>query len=146
MKKTLLVLAVLCVAGIFSAKAQTNPSDSAYARDLSYTFINASSLPVTVTDSLVNGGKILKDIRPGYRAKGYVITLSATKLIDIYLNQTSWDDWDEYLLLLDSNFNMIDYNDDAINGGSRITRALNPGTYYILASEYSRSSNNTTSQ
>ena len=141
MKKALLVLAVLCVAGIFSAKAQS-ASDSSYARDLSYTYVNTSSMPVTVTDSLVNGGKILKDIRPGYRAKGYVITLSATKLIDIFLNQTSWDDWDEYLLLLDSNYNQIDYNDDASGGGSRITRALNPGTYYILASEYSRSSNN----
>ena len=148
MKKTVFFLAVLFVAGFFSAKAQTNPSDSAYARDLSYVYINASNLPYFV-NSLINGGKILKDQNMGpsgrqygKRVKGYVITLSATKLIDIYLNKTSWNDWDEYLLLLDSNFNMIDYNDDANNGGSRITRALNPGTYYILASEYSHSSYN----
>ena len=139
MKKALLVLAVLCVAGIFSAKAQS-ASDSAYARDLSYSFFNISSLPNTVTDSLSNGGKILKDIRPGYRAKGYAIILTSTKILDIYLNQTSWNDWDEYLLLLDSNYNLITYNDDASGGGSRIIITLAPGNYYILASEYSYSS------
>ncbi len=139
MKKALLVLVALCVAGVFSAKAQS-PSDSAYARDLSYTFFNISSLPNTVTDSLGNGGKILKDIRANHRAKGYAIILTSTKTLDIFLNETSWDNWDEYLLLLDSNYNLITYNDDASGGGSRIIRTLAPGNYYILASEYSYSS------
>ena len=137
MKKALLVLAVLCVAGIFSAKAQS-PSDSAYARNLSYTYFNISSLPNSVTDSLSNGGKYLKDqdLRFGSRAKGYAINLTTTKTLDIYLNQTSWTDWDEYLYLLDSNFNLITYNDDYYTGGSRILRSLAPGNYYIIAAEY----------
>ena len=140
MKKALLVLVALCMAGVFSAKAQS-PSDSAYARDLSYTFINTGSLPVTVTDSLINGGKILKDIRSGYRAKGYAFTLSSSKYITIHLDQTSWDSWDEYLILLDANYNEITRNDDAnTTSGSFIAANLAAGSYYILASEYSYSS------
>ena len=137
MKKALLFLAVLCVADIFSAKAQS-ASDSAYARNLSYTYFNISSLPNSVTDSLSNGGKYLKDqdLRFGSRAKGYAINLTTTKTLDIYLNQTSWTDWDEYLYLLDSNFNLITYNDDYYTGGSRILRTLAPGNYYIIAAEY----------
>ena len=145
MKKALLVLAVLCVAGIFSAKAQS-ASDSSYARDLSYTYVNAGNLPFTVTDSLSDGGKILKDIRANHRAKGYAIILTSTKRLNIFLRGTSWSGgWDEYLHLLDSNYNQIDYNDDASGGGSRIIRTLAPGNYYILASEYYSGSTSTNS-
>ena len=140
MKKALLVLVALCMAGVFSAKAQS-PSDSAYARDLSYTFINTGSLPVTVTDSLINGGKYLKDIRIGKRAKGYAFTLTSPKCITIHLDQTSWDSWDEYLFLLDANFNEITHNDDASGrSGSFICKNLAAGSYYILATEFSASS------
>ena len=137
MKKTVFFLAVLFVAGIFSAKAQS-ASDSAFVRDLNYTFINTSSLPVTVSGdlALTSGGKILKDIRPGKRAKGYAFTLNTTKYLNIFLSE-SGTSWDEYLFLLDSNYNEITHNDDANGGGSRIITNLTPGNYYIIATEYS---------
>ena len=134
MKKTLLVLAVLCVAGIFSAKAQSS-SDSAFVRDLSYTFINASSLPYSASASITTSDKILKDIRVGRRAKGYAFQVSGSKTLDITMATGGWD---SYLYLLDANYNVVTYNDDNTGiAGSRIVRTLSAGQYYIIATTYS---------
>ena len=145
MKKTLFFLAVLCVAGIFSAKAQSS-SDSSYARDLSYTFFNMSSLPNTVTGDLSTGSKILKDVRIGKRAIGYAITVTQNTTLDMQL-LSGGSGWDSYLFLLDANFSVVAYNDDwdGMNSsyGSRIVTQLNAGQYYVLVSEYSY---NTTSR
>jgi len=139
MKKALLVLVALCMAGVFSAKAQS-PSDSAYARDLSYTFFNMSSLPNTVTGDLNTGSKILKDIRVGNRACGYAITVTQNTTLDMQL-LSGGSGWDSYLFLLDANFSVVAYNDDwdGMNSsyGSRIVTQLNAGQYYVLVSEYS---------
>ena len=138
MKKAIFFLAVLCVAGIFSAKAQS-PTDSSYARNLRYTTINTSNLPVTITDSLVDTTKILKDIREGRRAKCYQVTFTTSKQINIFLASGGWD---SYLFLLDTAFNEIDCNDACSAGdsyGSEITANVGIGTYYILASEFSYS-------
>ena len=138
MKKALLFLTVLCMAGVFSAKAQS-PSDSAYARDLSYTFLSTSSLPNSVSGSidLSGGSKILKDVHTGKRANGYAITVSQNTYLDIQLTSGGWD---SYLFLLDANFNEVTHNDDW-NGngssyGSHITQQVNAGQYFILVSEY----------
>ena len=144
MKKALLFLAVLCVAGIFSAKAQS-ASDSAYARDLSYGFINTNSLPYSTSGdiSISSGGKYLKDVYTGHRAKGYAINLTSSKSLDIQLLSGNWDC---ILIVLDSNFNDILYNDDwggtssNYNIGSRITYNFAAGQYYIIAAEYGHES------
>ncbi|MBR5028362.1 MAG: hypothetical protein IKX51_03975, partial [Bacteroidales bacterium] len=135
---------VLCVAGIFSAKAQYSPSDSAYACDLNYTSINTSSIPATTTDTLYlsRGSKILKDIRYGHRANGYALNATRDMALDIQLLSGSWD---AYLFLLDSNFNQIAYDDDwdgmSSSYGSHILTAITAGQYYILVSEYSYDTN-----
>ena len=134
MKKALLFLAVLCVAGIFSAKAQSS-SDSAFVRDLNYTFINTSSLPYSASASITTSDKILKDIRVGRRAKGYAIQVSGSKTLDITMATGGWD---SYLYLLDANFNVVTYNDDNTGiAGSRIVRTLSAGQYYIIATTFS---------
>ena len=137
MKKALFFLAVLCVAGIFSAKAQS-PSDSSYARDLSYNFINISSLPSTASGDLASGSKILKDVRAGKRAIGYAFNVATTQTLSFWLYQSGSSDWDEYIYILDSNFNEVAHNDD-YNHGSFVVTTLTRGTYYILATEFSYS-------
>ena len=146
MKKALLVLAVLCVAGIFSAKAQS-ASDSAFVRDLSYTYINAGSLPYTNSGdiSLSTGGKILKDLHPDSRATGYTINLTSSKNLDIKLSSGYWD---SYLYVLDANFDTIIYNDDWKRSdyyfGSRIIHNFSAGQYYIIVVELSSGSSSQT--
>ena len=140
MKKALLFLAALCVAGFFSAKAQS-ASDSAYVRDLNYTAISTTALPVTVSDTLGDTNtKILLDVRSGRRAKGFVFTVASATDIEILMS--SLDRWDSYLYLLDGNFRQIAYNDDfggSSGNGSRIFQHLEPGRYYIIAAEYTYS-------
>ena len=142
MKRIFTILAVLFVAGIFTAKAQS-PADSSYVRDLNYVFFNMSSLPNSITDSLANGSKILKDLRSGRRGKGYAITVTANTCLDIQLVSGNWD---AYLFLLDANFEQVAYNDDwsgmGSSYGSHIVRDVNAGQYYIVVSEYSCSTNN----
>ncbi len=138
MKKIVLFLAVLFVAGIFSAKAQS-PSDSSYARNLSYNHVNITSLPITVSGDLSSGSKILKDVRLGKRAIGYAIDVTSTQAFSFWLYNSGSSSWDEYLYLLDSNFNEVANNDD-YNAGSFIVVTLTPGTYYILATEFSYNS------
>ena len=138
MKKTVFFLAVLFVAGIFSAKAQS-ASDSAFVRDLNYTFINTSSLPVTVTGQLTSTTKILKDVRAGYVANGYAFSLTQTATIDFSLKPPVSGSWDCYLYLLDANYNVITYDDDYYFDsvrGSRIIRNLPAGSYYLLVSRF----------
>ena len=141
MKKALLFLAVLCVAGIFSAKAQYSSSDSAYVRELRSTTINTSTFPVTITDTLGDTNtKFLYDIRPGKRGRLFSFTLAAPTDLDIFLASGGWD---SYLFLLNSQFRLITYNDDCDAGsstGSQILRHLNAGRYYIVVSEYNSSS------
>ncbi|MBP5759119.1 MAG: hypothetical protein J6W45_06920, partial [Bacteroidales bacterium] len=144
MKRALLVLVALCVAGVFSAKAQSS-SDSAFVRDLSYTFINTNSLPYSTSDdiSISSGGKYLKDVYTGHRAKGYAINLTSSKSLDIQLLSGNWDCM---LIVLDSNYDLVVYNDDwagnSINHniGSRISYNFAAGQYYIIATEWGNSS------
>lgn len=145
MKRIFTILAVFFVVGVFTSKAQS-PSDSSYVRDLNYTFFNMSSLPNSVTDSLANGSKILKDLREGMRGKGYAITVNFDALLDIQLVSGAGG-WDSYLFLLDANFQKVAYNDDwRANGtssyGSRITHEVTAGQYYIIVSEYSKNTTN----
>ncbi|MBO4543632.1 MAG: T9SS type A sorting domain-containing protein [Bacteroidales bacterium] len=144
MKRIFTILAVLFVAGIFTAKAQS-PADSSYVRDLNYVFFNMSSLPNSVTDSLANGSKILKDLRPGKRGKGYAITVTSDTVLDIQLVSGAGG-WDAYLYLLDANFEEVAHNDDwdgmGSSYGSHIVSEVSTGQYYIIVSEYSRSTNN----
>ncbi len=144
MKKALLVLVALCVAGVFSAKAQSS-SDSAFVRDLSFTYINTNSLPYSTSDdiSISSGGKYLKDVYTGRRAKGYAINLTSSKSLDIQLLSGNWDCM---LIVLDSNYNHILYNDDWAGNssnrsiGSRISYNFAAGQYYIIATEWGNSS------
>ena len=140
MKKTLLVLVALCMAGVFSAKAQS-PSDSAYARDLSYTYINAGSLPYSHSGdiSISANGKILKDIRPGYRATAYTFVLTSSKELDIALTTS----WDSYMYVLDTGYNVILHNDDWWGRSARLLHQFPAGQYYIIVTEYSSSSSST---
>ncbi|MBR4197779.1 MAG: T9SS type A sorting domain-containing protein [Bacteroidales bacterium] len=140
MKKTLLVLVALCMAGVFSAKAQS-PSDSAYARDLSYTYINAGSLPYSHSGdiSISADGKILKDIRPGYRATAYTFVLTSSKELDIALTTS----WDSYMYVLDTGYNVILHNDDWWGRSARLLHQFPAGQYYIIVTEYSSSSSST---
>lgn len=145
MKRIFTILAVFFVVGVFTSKAQS-PSDSSYVRDLNYTFFNMSSLPNSITDSLANGSKILKDLREGMRGKGYAITVNFDALLDIQLVSGAGG-WDSYLFLLDANFQKVAYNDDwRVNGtssyGSRITHEVTAGQYYIVVSEYSKNTTN----
>ncbi|MBQ4478906.1 MAG: T9SS type A sorting domain-containing protein [Bacteroidales bacterium] len=145
MKRIFTILAVFFVVGVFTSKAQS-PSDSSYVRDLNYTFFNMSSLPNSITDSLANGSKILKDLRSGMRGKGYAITVNFDALLDIQLVSGAGG-WDSYLFLLDANFQKVAYNDDwRANGsssyGSRITHEVTAGQYYIIVSEYSKNTTN----
>ena len=135
MKKSLLFLLTLCIAGIFSVKAQSS-SDSAFVRDLSYSYVNVANLPYSASASLTTSDKILKDVRAGYRGKGYTFTLSSSKSLDITLLSNSWD---SYLILLDANFNVVQMNDDYINSytGSRIIQTLTAGQYYLIVSSFS---------
>jgi hypothetical protein len=142
MKKALFFLAVLCVAGIFSAKAQS-PSDSAFVRDLSFIFIQTNTLPYSTTGDIdiASGGKILKDLNPDCRATGYTINLTSSKRLDIKLSTGTWD---SYLYVLDANYDTIIYNDDWKEGaytfGSRIIHNFPAGQYFIIVSEYSSGS------
>ncbi|MCR5554739.1 MAG: T9SS type A sorting domain-containing protein [Bacteroidales bacterium] len=145
MKRIFTILAVFFVVGVFTSKAQS-PSDSSYVRDLNYTFFNMSSLPNSITDSLANGSKILKDLREGKRGKGYAITVNFNTYLDIQLVSGAGG-WDSYLFLLDANFQEVAYNDDW-NGmgtssyGSRITHEVTAGQYYIVVSEFSKNTTN----
>ena len=143
MKRIFTILAVLFVAGVFTAKAQS-PADSSYVRDLNYVFFNMSSLPNSVTDSLANGSKILKDLREGKRGKGYAIIVTQNATLDLQLFGASG--WDTYLYLLDANFEKVALNDDWTSPsgvfGSRIIREVTAGQYYIIVSEYSSSTAN----
>ena len=136
MKKALLVLAVLCVAGIFSAKAQSS-SDSAYVRDLSPIFINASNLPATATGdlSITANGKILKDLRPNKRAACYTFILSSSKELHIDLTTTGWD---SYIYVLDTGYNVLLQNDDwgPSNYGSGLLHQFPAGQYFIIVADY----------
>ena len=136
MKKALFFLAVLCVAGIFSAKAQSS-SDSAFVRDLSFNFISGSALPYTATGSveIAYGGKILKDLRFGCRATGFVLNLTSGKKLDIDLESGGLD---SYLYVLDSGFNIVMQNDDwnYTSYGSRILHKFPAGQYYIIVTDY----------
>jgi hypothetical protein len=61
----------------------------------------------------------------------YSFTVTGNSGIDIELDSTSFD---AYLVLLDAKGNVIDQDDDS--GGdtdARIVRALDPGTYYVVA-------------
>ena len=146
MKKALLFLAVLCVAGIFSAKAQS-ASDSAFVRNLNFNYINANTLPYSHTGDIdiTAGGKILKDLNPCCRATGYTINLTSSKNLDIKLSSGYWD---SYLYVLDANFDTIIYNDDwkrsDYNFGSRIIHNFPAGQYYIIATELSSGSSSQT--
>ncbi len=133
MKKALFFLTVLCVAGIFSAKAQS-ASDSAYVRDLSPIFINASNLPATATGDLAitANGKILKDLRPGKRAACYTFILSSSKELDIALTTT----WDSYIYVLDTGYNVLLQNDDWWTSSSRLLHQFPAGQYYIIVADY----------
>ena len=139
MKKALLFLAVLCVAGIFSAKAQSS-SDSSFVRDLTFEYINVNTLPYSHSGNIAttSGGKILKDIHYGRRAKGYTLNLTSSKSLDIKLSSGSWDC---FTLVLDANFDTVAYNDDwaghSFDYGSRIILNLPAGQYYIIATELS---------
>ena len=145
MKRIFTILAVFFVVGVFTSKAQS-PSDSSYVRDLNYTFFNMSSLPNSITDSLANGSKILKDLREGKRGKGYAITVNFNTYLDIQLVSGAGG-WDSYLFLLDANFQEVAYNDDwSVNGtssyGSRITHEVTAGQYYLIVSEFSKNTTN----
>ena len=136
MKKALLVLAVLCVAGIFSAKAQS-PSDSSYVRNLNFSYINVNTLPYTATGSVdvAYDGKYLKDLRMGCRATGYTINLTSSKKLDIILASGGLD---SYLYILDTGFNVVLQNDDWNNSsyGSRILYNFPAGQYFIIVTDY----------
>ena len=140
MKKALFFLAVLCVAGFFSAKAQS-PSDSAYARNLSCEYINAGSLPYSHSGdiSISANGKILKDIRPGYRATAYTFVLTSSKELDIALTTS----WDSYMYVLDTGYNVILHNDDWWGRSARLLHQFPAGQYYIIVTEYNSSSSST---
>ncbi|MBO7345928.1 MAG: hypothetical protein J6U29_00015, partial [Bacteroidales bacterium] len=145
MKRIFTILAVFFVVGVFTSKAQS-PSDSSYVRDLNYTFFNMSSLPNSITDSLANGSKILRDLREGKRGKGYAITVNFNTYLDIQLVSGAGG-WDSYLFLLDANFQEVAYNDDwSVNGtssyGSRITHEVTAGQYYLIVSEFSKNTTN----
>ena len=146
MKKALFFLAVLCVAGFFSAKAQS-PSDSAFVRDLNFEYINSNTLPYTATGgiSISANGKILKDLRRGCRATAYTFVLSSSKKIDIQLTSINWD---SYLYVLDANYDTVIFNDDwsghGFNYGSRLIRDFPAGQYYIIVTEYSSGSSSLT--
>ena len=129
MKKALFFLAVLCVAGFFTAKAQS-PSDSAYARDLSYTYINANNLPATATGQLTSSSKLLKDIRIGSAANGYTFMVSSAGWYDIDVRYSSLNG---IIYLLDANYNAIDSNDDYSGSyHSKMLTQLQAGQYYLL--------------
>ena len=141
MKKTLSFLLALCIAGIFSAKAQSS-SDSSFARDFSYNHISINSLPNSTTGNLSSGGKILKDILNGSRAIGYMINLSSRKKLDIKMS-CNGSTWGSCLYLLDTAFNIIVWSNNNIpymGGNSRVMYDLPAGEYYILACKLDNSS------
>ncbi len=108
--------------------------NGASVKDLTYTPINFNT---PIEDSLTANDALLMDVREGKSAQGYTFTLNEEEFegADIILD-TKDDDWDSYLFLLDEHFNVIARNDDADNG-SRITKVLNPGKYYIVVTQYS---------
>lgn len=141
MKKLLSFLTVVCLVGIASVKAQSG-SDSAYVRNFTYSFLNVSNLPISIQDTLNSSSpvcKIIKDsnIRMGSWAKGYAIHVTTATSLNIKMLSGGWDC---YLYLLDSNYNIVTYNDD-YNGssyGSRMVKLLQPGNYFILAATYNQ--------
>ena len=139
MKRLLISFVALCMAGIFSAKAQS-ASDSAFARDLSYTNLNIGTLPVRMSDTLKLTDKILKDLRSGLHAKGYSFSLSSTKCLDIALMAED-PYWDPYMYLLDSAYNSIDESDDWGYKGCRIIDTLGAGLYHIIITTYGEYNN-----
>lgn len=115
---------------IFTVKAQSY-LDSSFVRDLSYSYVNLSNLPQTISGDLSIGSKILKDIHPGRRAIGFSPSPS-NKMLDICL-QTD-NNWSGYLILCDENFNEITHSVNNVDS-CRIQYQFNHGWYYILVSE-----------
>ena len=139
MKRLLSFFAIVCLVGVVSVKAQS-ASDSAYVRDLHYTTISTATLPVSVSDSLVDTTKILLDLRKGVSANGYSFSVGSSCAMVIELRASG--SWDSYLYLLDNNYRRIASNDDwhgSSGSGSRIVKILDPGTYHIVATNYSGS-------
>jgi hypothetical protein len=144
MKKLLSFFAIVCLVGIVSVKAQS-ASDSSYVRNLHYDTIDISNLPVVITDTLDSDSpdcKILKDVREGAWAKGYTFAVQTSTVLNIHMYCNPSDDFDTYIYLLDSNFNILAYNDDwngHVDEGSCVIRNLPQGRYYVIATQYSDS-------
>ena len=144
MKKLLSLFVIMCLVGIVSVKAQS-ASDSSYVRNLHYDTIDISSLPVTIADTLDSDNpdcKILKDLREGSWAKGYTFEVQTSTVMKIHMYCNTSDYFDTYIYLLDSNFNMIGYNDDwnsEVRQGSCLIKNMPQGRYYVIATQYSDS-------
>lgn len=72
----------------------------------------------------------------------YSFSLSESKSVEINLKCTPGNNCsgnpDTYMFLLNEDGSQLTYNDDGGSGlNSRITRTLDPGTYYIVAATYS---------
>ena len=136
MKKLLISFVALCMAGVFSAKAQS-ASDSAFVRNLNFTTVNLSSMPQVFHDTLGVGSKILKDINTGMRAIGYSMTLTSTKNLEI---QTLSSGGNHTLIVLDSNLDNIYW--DSYSSAFNTKHHLTAGQYFILVTDCSVSSSN----
>ena len=114
--------------------ASTNTKPKHKANNMTYEPI--ASLPYTNSSSLDENSYEVTFQYPFY-AEGYALTLNKGEMVQI-LHQST--DFDCYLYLLDSNYNIVSENDDYdYNSGydSRITfSAFYTGTYYILAAGY----------
>ena len=138
MKKIFIIFSIMCLAGIFSAKAQ-GTGDTAAVSNLQVRPINISTLPVTVNDTIRTSDTVIdgSDFN-GRRGKVYSIDVTGSTLFTFTM-RTSWD---SYLYLLDSNYRIIATDDDGMGSsslGSILAWQVNTGRYYIVAAQFSYS-------
>ncbi|MBR5027692.1 MAG: hypothetical protein IKX51_00590, partial [Bacteroidales bacterium] len=142
MKKFFIIFSIMCLAGIFSAKAQ-GTGDTAAVSNLQAWPISLSTLPVTVYDTIRNTDTVIsgRDYN-GRRGHVYSLDIPVNAPYTITMRTT----WDSYLYLLDSNYRIIASDDDGMGSsslGSILAWQLNTGRYYIVAAQYSESNTGT---
>ena len=132
--KKLYFVVMLCVAALFSANAQN--AEEVSVKDLNYRFI--SKLPFTIEDALTSTDPILADVDEGHAAKGYAFTLTAKTDLCIRLTKITTSSFYPQLFLLNADYKQVTYNNGS-DSGSCIVARLDPGTYYIVATQNSSS-------
>lgn len=117
--------------------SKTQKSNQMNHKAADMTYQEVTSLPFSNSSTLDEDSYFLEGVFfDGSYAEGYEITLTKGEIIEIFHKS---DDFDCYLYVLDSNFNLImendDYNDDDYN--SRIFFSVSyTGVHYIIAAGY----------